>query len=99
MAAADAIIADAFVAERRAEGFQEFLERDLPPGAGLEEHSHPFDAQGLVLEGRFTVASAAGLQDCGPGQAFALGSGVPHTEAAGPDGARLLIARRHPAAG
>lgn len=86
-----------FTAGLRAEGFGEILERAAPPGAALDEHAHAWDSRGLVLAGEFRVTSARGEQRCAVGQWFDLARDELHTEAAGPDGARLLIGRRHPA--
>lgn len=86
-----------FEAALRADGFQEVVRRAAAPGQSLPEHDHGWDVRGLVLAGRFTVAAEGALQDCGPGQVFTLTAGHRHTEAAGPDGAALLVGRRHKA--
>jgi quercetin dioxygenase-like cupin family protein len=75
--------------------FSETVRRSVPPGQALPEHLHDWDVHGRVLRGRFRVDGLEGTQDCGPGQVFTLPAGQPHTEAAGPDGAELLIGRRH----
>jgi quercetin dioxygenase-like cupin family protein len=84
-----------FEAALRAEGFQEILRRQVPAGEALPEHAHGWDVRGLVLDGRFSVSAGAELQDCGPGEVFTLPAGQHHTEIAGPEGAALLIGRRH----
>lgn len=89
--------AAAFEAALRAEGFQEVVRREIPPGDALPDHEHAWEVRGLVLAGRFTVRDGAGVQDCGPGEVFALPARQAHTEAAGPEGAALLIGRRHAA--
>ena len=86
-----------FEAALRADGFDEVVRRAAPPGQSLPEHDHGWDVRGLVLAGRFTVATDGVLQDCGPGEVFTLAAGHRHTEAAGPDGAELLVGRRHKA--
>ncbi|MDO9712312.1 cupin domain-containing protein [Paracraurococcus lichenis] len=86
-----------FESSLRAEGYQEILRRPVPAHEGLPEHEHGWDVRGLVLTGRFTVTSAGGVQDCGPGQVFTLEAGCRHTEAAGAEGAELLVGRRHKA--
>jgi quercetin dioxygenase-like cupin family protein len=85
----------AFEAALRRDGFLEVARRALPPGDALPEHNHAWEVRGLVLAGRFRVTSASGTQDCGPGEVFTLPAEQPHEEAAGPDGAALLIGRRH----
>jgi quercetin dioxygenase-like cupin family protein len=89
--------ATAFEAALRAGGFQEIVRREIPPGDALPDHEHSWEVRGLVLAGRFTVQADGAVQDCGPGEVFTLPASHRHTEAAGPDGAALLIGRRHPA--
>lgn len=83
-----------FEAALKRDGFTEILRRDVPPGDALPEHHHAWDARGLVLRGRFRVWNARAVQDCGPGEWFALPAGEAHEEAAGPEGAALLLGRR-----
>ncbi|WP_165838875.1 cupin domain-containing protein [Roseicella frigidaeris] len=87
----------AFEAALRADGFQQTVRREIPPGQALDEHDHDWEVRGLVLRGRFIVTAGAQRQDCGPGQVFTLAAGHRHTEAAGPEGAELIVGRRHPA--
>ena len=87
----------AFAAALRADGFQEVVRRAASPGQPLDEHVHDWDVRGLVLAGRFTVSAGGETQDCGPGEVFTLAAGRRHTEAAGPEGAELLVGRRHKA--
>jgi quercetin dioxygenase-like cupin family protein len=84
----------AFAEALRRDGFAEVLRRDVPPHHALPEHEHGWAVRGLVLAGRFRVTTAAGVQDCGPDEVFALTPGERHEEAAGPAGATLLIGRR-----
>ena len=85
----------AFEAALRRDGFSEVVRRAVPPDAGLPEHSHDWEVRGLVLAGRFRVEGGARLQDCGPGEVFILPAAAPHTEAAGAEGAELLIGRKY----
>ncbi|MCB4824160.1 cupin domain-containing protein [Roseicella aerolata] len=85
----------AFEAALRAEGFQEVVRREVPPGQALEEHDHGWDVRGLVLRGRFVVTAGGQVQDRGPGEVFTLAAGCRHAEAAGEAGAELLVGRRH----
>lgn len=84
-----------FEAALRADGFQEVLCRAAPPSQALPDHDHGWDVRGLVLARRFTVTAGEAVQDCGPGEVFTLAAGCRHTEAAGPEGATLLVGRRH----
>jgi quercetin dioxygenase-like cupin family protein len=85
----------AFEAALRADGFQEVVRRAAPPGQSLPDHDHGWDVRGLVLAGRFIVSAGDEVQDCGPGEVFTLAAGRRHTEASGPEGAALLVGRRH----
>jgi quercetin dioxygenase-like cupin family protein len=84
-----------FEAALRRDGFSEVVRRAVPPDQGLPEHSHDWEVRGLVLSGHFRVHGAAGVQDCGPGEVFTLPAAEPHTEAAGAEGAELLIGRKY----
>lgn len=84
-----------FEAALRQNGFQEVLRREISPGQALDDHAHAWEVRGLVLRGRFTVREAERVQDCGPGEMFTLLAGHPHAEAAGTEGAELLVGRRH----
>ncbi|TCZ61297.1 cupin domain-containing protein [Roseicella aquatilis] len=84
-----------FEAALRADGFREVVRRAVGAGEALPEHDHAWDVRGLVLAGRFTVAAGDAVQECGPGQVFTLSAGCRHTEAAGPEGAAILVGRRH----
>jgi quercetin dioxygenase-like cupin family protein len=88
--------AAAFTARLQAEGFQEILEREAPPAPTSPTHDHPFDARVLVLAGQFALGRDGVHRAYGPGEWFEVPRGTPHQEGAGPDGARLLVGRRHP---
>lgn len=84
----------AFTASLLAAGYAEVVTREIAPNLAVPEHTHAWDARGLVLAGRFSVVSAAGAQACAAGQGFELAAGTPHTETSGPEGATLLVGRR-----
>lgn len=90
--------AQAFEAGLRQDGYDEILTRDAQPGSGLDEHTHDWDVRAMVLNGEFFVQCADGRTVCRPGDTFELAAGVEHSEGAGPEGATLLIGRRHKAA-
>jgi quercetin dioxygenase-like cupin family protein len=59
-------------------------------GQGLTEHTSPFDALVLVLQGRFTLTIGGEAVAAAPGQLVRMPADVPHAvEAAGP--ARMLL--------
>ena len=79
----------------RMEGFNEVLDRDLPPGKAVPEHSHPFDAKLLITGGAFTLTRDGQATTYGPGDVFSVPAGHRHAELAGPEGARFIAGRRH----
>ena len=85
----------AFRAQLTAEAYDPIVERTLPPGQAVPEHSHDWDAHGLVLAGRFSVTMADGSAQGGDaGARFVVPAGARHTEASGPEGATILVGRR-----
>jgi len=50
----------------------------------------------MVLAGQFELGRDGVHRAYGPGEWFDVPRGTPHQEGAGPDGAKLLVGRRHP---
>lgn len=88
----------AFRAALARDGFTEVLQREVPAGTELPEHHHAWDSRVLVLAGALRLTHAGRRVDYGPGQAFDVPRGEPHAESHGPQGATLLVGRRHPGA-
>jgi hypothetical protein len=84
----------AFEAQARAAGADEVLVRDWAPGQVVDTHSHPFDADALVVRGEMWLSDAAGERHLGAGDTFRLAAGTPHAERYGPTGATYWVARR-----
>ena len=82
---------DEFQRDALARGFDEVLERRWAPGQVLERHSHPFDADALVVEGEMWLDDSHVTQ----GGTFQLARGTPHAERYGPAGAVYWVARRN----
>lgn len=82
---------DEFQRDALARGFDEVLERRWAPGQVLERHTHPFDADALVVEGEMWLDD----RHITPGGGFQLSRGTPHTERYGPAGAVYWVARRN----
>lgn len=78
-----------------ADGYDEVLERVWAPGTVLETHTHPFEANAVVVQGEMWLAvengEAKGLLT---GDRFHLQADVPHSERYGPEGATYWVARR-----
>lgn len=84
-----------FEAQLRRDGFVELETKSLEPRPANTEHGHPFTIRGLVLDGEFIVTCGGTPRAYRPGEVFEVDDGVPHTEAIGPTGARILIGRKH----
>ena len=51
---------------------------DMKPGAVVEEHHHPHEQMGMVLEGRAAFTVAGETRVLGPGDMYSIPGGVPH---------------------
>jgi quercetin dioxygenase-like cupin family protein len=63
----------------------------IDAGEGLSEHTAPFDALALVLEGRATVTVGGTPLEVGPGQVVRMPADVPHAVMAEAPTRMLLI--------
>lgn len=81
---------EAFRTAALARGFDEVLERRWEPGAVVDTHSHPFDADALVVQGEMWLDG----RHLRPGDGFVLARDVPHAERYGAEGATYWVARR-----
>jgi quercetin dioxygenase-like cupin family protein len=87
-----------FEAELREEGYHEVVLREMAANATNPEHAHPFDARLLILDGEMTIACEGEERTYRAGDTFAMAAQRRHSERSGPQGARYLAGRRHPAA-
>lgn len=76
-----------------AEGYV-IVERDLGPSLTVDEHSHEFDAWGLVTAGEFHITLDGSTTVYRTGEEFKLEAGCLHSEMTGPNGATYLAGRR-----
>jgi quercetin dioxygenase-like cupin family protein len=44
----------------------------------VPEHTHPFDARVLILDGEYLLTEAGTTRRFGPGEAFELSANIPH---------------------
>ena len=84
---------EAFEAAERARGCSEVLNRSWQPNQVVAEHTHPFHARALVVEGEMWLMVGEAVQHLGVGDRFELASGTPHSEKYGPQGATYWVAR------
>lgn len=86
---------DQFRTTMLAEGYDEVLERVWAPGTVLETHTHPFEANAVVVQGEMWLAVENGeAKRLLPGDRFHLQANVLHSEHYGPEGATYWVARR-----
>jgi len=85
-----------FAAAARARGFDEVLERRWQPGAVLQEHTHPFAVDALVVQGEMWLSRHGRTLHLHAGDPFVLDAHVPHAERYGDEGATYWVARRNP---
>jgi quercetin dioxygenase-like cupin family protein len=78
----------------REAGYDEILVREWEPGRVVPEHTHPFDARALVLDGEVSLSWNGQQRTFRAGDEFTMQAGVSHSETYGPTGARFLAGRR-----
>ena len=86
---------EAFKAEALARGFHEVLERKWAPSAVAAAHTHPFDADALVVQGEMWLTVDDVVRHLRSGDTFALDANVVHSERYGSEGATYWVARRN----
>jgi unsaturated pyranuronate lyase len=63
---------------------------DLGPDVSAPEHHHANEQLGLVLRGSVTMVVSGEARTLGPGDTYVIRSDVPHSAAAGPEGATVI---------
>ncbi len=85
---------DEFAADARARGFDEVIERHWAPDIVLEQHTHPFSVEALVVQGEMWLTCGDRTRHLRRGDRFTLDAHVPHAERYGAEGATYWVARR-----
>jgi quercetin dioxygenase-like cupin family protein len=86
---------DTFEAELRAAGYADIVARDMEAGKFNAEHTHEFDARGLITAGEFTLTCGSQPRTLRSGDVFEMAAGTPHVELCGPTGASYVVGRRY----
>jgi quercetin dioxygenase-like cupin family protein len=84
-----------FEAQLKSDGYADLEAKTLDPRPSNTEHAHDYDIRGPVLDGVFTVWQADQPVSYRAGQVFAVPAGKKHSEEIGPEGARILVARKY----
>jgi len=83
-----------FETELRAAGYTDIAAREMEPGKFNAEHTHEFDARGLVTGGEIVLTCGGKPRTYRSGDIFDMASGTPHTEQCGPAGVSYIAGRR-----
>ena len=78
-----------------AEGFDEVLDRTLPPGQQLGTHTHPFAVKALVTDGEVALGVGGVLTTYRVGDVFIMAAGCEHTERYGDAGVSYVVGRKN----
>jgi quercetin dioxygenase-like cupin family protein len=79
-------------------GYLDIDTRTAQPNISRQPHAHPFDARGLIVAGELTLTWEGQTRTFRVGETFDMPAGCLHSELYGPEGATLLIGRKHHAA-
>ena len=85
---------EAFQSEALAAGCDEALVREWQPNTVLETHTHPFDAEAIVVQGEMWLTESDRTWHLRAGATFRLSAGTAHGERYGPEGATYWVGRR-----
>lgn len=83
-----------FESEARARGADQVMERQWEPLKVVKPHSHPFDADALVVQGEMWLTMDEQTRHLLAGDTFAIPRGVEHSERYGEQGATFWVGRR-----
>ena len=85
---------EAFRTEAIACGCDEALLREWRPDAVIETHTHPFDAEAIVVQGEMWLSEGGRIRHLTLGGTFRLPARTPHAERYGPEGATYWVGRK-----
>jgi quercetin dioxygenase-like cupin family protein len=87
---------DQFRSLMLAAGYDEVIQRDWPPHTTLDEHSHPFEANGIVVSGVMKLrVEGQSERTLNPGATYHVLAGVRHAESYGDEGTTVWAARKN----
>lgn len=90
------ITLDQFRDTMLARGYDEVVERHWDGGTVLDTHTHPFEANALVVKGEmFLTLDGAAERRLVAGDRFQVLPGTPHSERYGDAGATYWVARKN----
>lgn len=84
-----------FIASCQSDGYAEIERKRQPANFTSQMHTHPFDARVFVVEGLMTLGRRGAVETFVPGSYCDVPAGETHAEGWGPDGASVVVGRRH----
>ena len=84
---------EAFRAEALASGCDEAMVREWQPDTVIDTHTHPFDAEAIVVQGEMWLSEGDRIRHLTRGGTFRLHAGTAHGERYGTEGATYWVAR------
>lgn len=79
-----------------AAGYDDVIERIWPPNTTLENHTHPFEANGILVNGVMSLRIEDGpARSLSSGDTYHVFAGVTHAEIYGDEGATVWAARKN----
>lgn len=85
-----------FIASCQADGYAEIERKQSPANFTAQMHTHEFDARVYVVAGLMTLGRNGATETIPPGSYCDVPAGQVHAEGWGPDGASVVVGRRHP---
>ena len=86
---------DQFLKSLKDSGYPEPVEVQQPPNGFLDDHTHPFAVQALVIDGYIEITILGETKKYDVGDVFQLSFEQLHTERYGPHGVRYLASRKN----
>ncbi|MEI7874359.1 MAG: hypothetical protein WCK95_19675 [Alphaproteobacteria bacterium] len=84
----------AFESELKRDGYE--MQVNTTAGAKINpQHSHPFDVRAMVMQGAITLSRDGAARTYQAGETFSMPRGCLHFESYGPEGAVILLGRKH----
>jgi quercetin dioxygenase-like cupin family protein len=87
---------DTFKTELAQTGYQEVLEKTYAPSHFVPNHTHPFRARAIIVEGDMAISWKDTTRTYRVGDIFEVEAGDEHAEQFGPAGATYLVGRKFP---
>lgn len=85
-----------FITRCQADGYADIERKQNPANFTSQMHTHAFDARVFVAAGLMTLGRNGAAETFHPGDHCDVPAGQVHAEGWGPEGASVIVGRRHP---